>query len=302
MTKITTIAKNAAALLCIVAAAACTHHKIIPDKTLAAIFHDAFLTNAYIDNRHFRTDSLDMYNPIFEKYGYTNDDVQYTIGNFSKRKNARLGDVVELAIKQLEDEGLLYEHEAVVLDSIDNIARRAFRREVYRDSLIRVSRLKDTDRLHIKIDNIRTGEYQIDFDYLVDSLDETTSRRAVFTFERADSSTFGRQQQSLYRDNRTNHVSRTLQPDTSVRRITINLMEFSQPRNGKLKHFGVKITNLTVVHTPDAQSAVDSLYEKQMPAHIFFKEFFIAGGDEAENGGESAENREDAEDASDAKE
>ena len=37
---------------------ACARHKIIPDDTLAQIFHDAFLTNAYIGSEGVKTDSL----------------------------------------------------------------------------------------------------------------------------------------------------------------------------------------------------------------------------------------------------
>ena len=269
------ILKLLATTLCIAAAVACARHRIIPDKTLADIFHDAFLTNAYLDNRRFNTDSLDIYTPIFEKYGYSVEDVRYTIGNFSKRKNARLGDVVEETIKILEEEGLYYEREAAVLDTIDNIARRTFRREVYTDTLIHASRLKDTALLRFTIDNIRPGEYRIEYDYIVDSLDESSSRRSVFLFERADSSTFGRQQQNLYRNNRVEHVSRTMNPDSTVRRIKVDLMDFTQPRNKKkIEHFGIKITDLHVVYTPDAESAVDSLYEQQLPVRIFFESFF----------------------------
>lgn len=267
------IAKNLAAALCIAAVAACARHRIIPDRTLALIFHDAFLTNAYLDNRHLQPDSLDIYTPIFEKYGYEVEDVQYTIGNFSKRKNARLGDVVEEAIKLLEEEGKYYESEATVLDTIDNIARRTLRREVYADSLIRVSRVRDTARLKIVVDDIRRGEYKIEYDYRVDSLDDAINRRSVFIFERDDSTSFGRTQQSLYRNNRTEHVSRILTADSSARRLRINLLEFSKPRMGKFEHFGITISNLTVVYTPEAEEAIDSLFERQLPIKIFFKEF-----------------------------
>ena len=105
---------------------ACARHKIIPDDTLAQIFHDAFLTNAYIGSEGVKTDSLRIYEPIFARYGYTTDDVHYTIGNFSKRKSARLGDVVERAIEMLEREGKIYNQEVAVLDTIDNVARRTF--------------------------------------------------------------------------------------------------------------------------------------------------------------------------------
>lgn len=122
----------------LLAGAACTRHKIIPDEKLAQIFHDAFLTNAYIGDVRVNIDSLNIYEPIFARYGYTTRDVYYTIGNFSKRKSARLGDVVEMAIDKLEAEGKFYDREVAVLDTIDNVARRTFTRTVYADSLIRV--------------------------------------------------------------------------------------------------------------------------------------------------------------------
>lgn len=62
-------------------AAACARHTIIPDETLAMIFRDAFLSNAYISEERIPTDSLRIYEPIFARYGYTTDDVHYTIGN-----------------------------------------------------------------------------------------------------------------------------------------------------------------------------------------------------------------------------
>ena len=84
---------------------ACKRRTIIPDDELALIFHDAYLTNAYIEREHIEYDSLNLYAPIFAHYGYTTEDVQFTIGNFSKRKSARLSDVVEAAIDLLEAEG-----------------------------------------------------------------------------------------------------------------------------------------------------------------------------------------------------
>lgn len=96
-------------------ALSCARHTIIPDSELALIFRDAFLANAYISNENIRTDSLRIYEPIFARYGYTTEDVYYTIGNFSKRKSARLGDVVERAIDLLEAEGKVYNREVAIL-------------------------------------------------------------------------------------------------------------------------------------------------------------------------------------------
>ena len=95
-------------VLCGLLLGGCARHRIIPDDELALIFHDAFLTNAYLNTENVRPDSLRLYEPIFAHYGYTTEDVHYTIGNFSKRKSARLGDVVEEAIDLLEAEGKIY--------------------------------------------------------------------------------------------------------------------------------------------------------------------------------------------------
>ena len=165
---------------------ACSGYKITPDEQLALIFHDAFLSNAYMQHPGMRPDSLNLYEPIFAKYGYTTADVQYTIGNFSKRKSARLSDVVEQAIKLLETEAEHLDREVSILDTIDNVARRTFRRTLYADSLVRVTRLRDTARLRFVFDSIRPGDYTIAFDYLIDSLDENTQLRASVWFERAD--------------------------------------------------------------------------------------------------------------------
>ena len=114
---------------------ACSGYKIIPDEQLALIFHDAFLSNAYMQHRGMRPDSLNLYEPIFAKYGYTTADVQYTIGNFSKRKSARLSDVVEQAIKLLETEAEHLDREVSILDTI--AARSAARSTPTRSSASR---------------------------------------------------------------------------------------------------------------------------------------------------------------------
>ena len=171
--------------------AACARHKIIPDDKLAQIFHDAFLTNAYIGNGNVRTDSLRIYEPIFARYGYTTDDVHYTIGNFSKRKSARLGDIVERAIEMLEREGKFYNREVAVLDTIDNVARRTFTRAVLADSLIRVRSLADTARLSFTLD-VEPGDYQLSLKYLVDSLDRNDKGlKGSVWLERRDSTRTG---------------------------------------------------------------------------------------------------------------
>ena len=234
--------------------AACARHKIIPDDKLAQIFHDAFLTNAYINNENVRTDSLRIYEPIFAGYGYTTDDVHYTIGNFSKRKSARLGDIVERAI-----------------DTIDNVARRTFTRAVLAASLIRVRSLSDTARLSFSVD-VEPGDYQLSLKYLVDSLDRNDKGlKGSVWLERRDSTRTGVYTTTLRR-NREETFSRRLTADSSHRRLRIDFLNFT----GKPQRPSVTVTDLKVEFTPPTRTAVERLYEQQLDIRIFADEFFRA--------------------------
>lgn len=167
-----------AVLLSLLLATSCDRPKIIPDDTLAQIFHDVYLTNAYIDSRHLRNiDSLNIYEPVFARYGYTSEDIQYTIGNFAKRKSSRLSDVVDRAISLIETQSRFYAHRIAMADTISRIARDRFAVEIYHDSLIRVSRIRDTARIRIVVPVSGEGTYEVSYSYLVDSVDRNENLR-----------------------------------------------------------------------------------------------------------------------------
>ena len=209
--------------------------------------------------------------PIFAGYGYTTDDVHYTIGNFSKRKSARLGDIVERAIEMLEREGKFYNREVAVLDTIDNVARRTFTRTVLADSLIRVRSLSDTARLSFSVD-VEPGDYQLSLKYLVDSLDRNDKGlKGSVWLERRDSTRTGVYTTTLRR-NREETFSRRLTADSSHRRLRIDFLNFT----GKPQRPSVTVTDLKVEFTPPTRTAVERLYEQQLDIRIFADEFFRA--------------------------
>lgn len=252
-------------------AGSCSRHTIIPDDELALIFHDAFLANAYTGSRSVQLDSLNIYEPIFSRYGYTTADVQYTIGNFSKRKSARLGDVVEQAIVLLEEEGKYYNREVAALDTIDNVARRTFTRRIHSDTLIRVRSLRDTARLRFAFD-VRPGQYDLRLKYLVDSLDRNEKGlKAAVWLENRDSVRTNFYTTTLRR-NREENFTRRLVADTTHRRLRIEVATFA----GKPRTPSVTVRNLTLDYTPPTAAAVDSLYERQLNLRIFADEFLRA--------------------------
>ena len=265
----TDMTKRTLFFLSLLLAAACSHHKIIPDDKLAMIFRDAFLANAYVGEQGIRTDSLRIYEPIFERYGYSAEDVEYTVGNFSKRKSARLSDVVEAAIGMLDAEGTYYEREVAVLDTIANASRRALMRTIYADSLLTMKRLKDSSRLCITLDSIRAGEYRVSARYLVDSLDRNRGLRGGVWTELPDGSR--RNVYTFYMRRGTEETfTRNLTADTSMRRLVVNLANFTRER----KRPSVTIRDLKIEYTPPAEAAVDSFYLRQLDIRIFAEEFF----------------------------
>ncbi len=156
----------------------CGGPKIIPDRELARIFHDIYLVNGYANQSGLNVDSLNIYEPVLDLYGYTSEDVQYTIGNFAKRKSARLStDVVEVAIEMLRGEAMNYRRRIELRDTMALIARLRYADTVYFVPRISVRRTADTSRLRMLIDSVRPGSYRVSWSYMVDSLDRNLALR-----------------------------------------------------------------------------------------------------------------------------
>ncbi len=255
----------------------CARREAIPDNVLANIFHDVMLVNAYKSNFQFSMDSVQLYEPIFDKYGYTAEDVNYTVGNFSKRKSARLSDVVEVAIKRLEQHDEYLKREVQILDSIDAIALRRARTVIYSDSVMRMRMHKDSSAMFILLEDIEPGDYRITFDYLVDTLDRNNlSYRTLAWFER--NTAFTRtgaarerapqrfKQNSTYLTRRkVSTYDKTLTIDEDYDKLRVQLVEW----RGKLRFPPyVTIRNLEISYTPSVERAVDKFYSDKLNLRI----------------------------------
>jgi hypothetical protein len=245
--------------------AGCQSQREIPDEDLVKIFHDAYLANAYIGETSINEDSLFLYEPIFKRYGYTVEDMQHTLKTFSKRKSALLSDIMMEVSAQLEQESRHENRKIVVLDTIDNVARRKYTRTVYEDSLIRVKRLRDTNDLRIKIKDLTTGDYTISFDYYIDTLDENRNSRVLVYAMKNDTLETLRHTMMLsrYRDA---SYTRKLSIDTAHTEIFIDM--FYHPHNEESKLPDIKITNFKVVRVLPTDVSVDSLYQKQLDIRL----------------------------------
>ncbi len=251
----------------------CSSHRIIPDGELTLIFRDAFLVNAITTMKGIRLDSLNIYEPIFESYGYTTEDVQYTIGNFSKRKSARLGDVVERAIVLLDDEGIVYDAQVAVLDTIRAIAQRRSRKLLLEVDEIVVENMSDTTKLMMEIEDIDVGNYHVVFDYLIDSLDENTGNyRSILWFEGLDENGEDRgqdQKVTVYlQRGGVKSYSKSIEVDIQYDTMVLQLVDFMNKKGAP----HLKIRDLKVEYTPLDDVAETMLFEDLVNVKIFSDE------------------------------
>lgn len=259
-------------LLFAAALSSCQRNKVIPEQELGAIFHDAMLVNAYIGIESINIDSLNIYEPIFEKYGYTTEDMRYTINNFSRRKNARLGDVAEYMIERFDNETKALRREVAILDTINNVADRRFKSEVARDTAIVVKNAADSVKLFHYIPIKGKGVYDIALSYTVDEDDNVRGRRILIHRIRRDSSKHLIYQSQLQLNRKTNVSTRQkIEEQDSI--FVAFLIEMSD-RQRVNKADRKKITRMTIheikaEYQPDTEDCVRMLFDEQANVRIF---------------------------------
>ena len=250
---------------------ACNKPKEVPDKILGSIFHDAMLVNAYLTyNPDFKIDSLNIYEPIFARYGYTTEDVQYTINNFSRRKSIRLSDVAEYMITLLDEESKSLHERVARQDTIDNVAYRRFKRVLYSDKDVVVDRDADSSRLRITVPVFEPGYYIVKGSYTLDSLDREPSRRMRIYFEREDDSkqellngTLQRRKEATFDQEYTVAIN-----DSVTTSLVVDMFHYSrEPKRRKMPR--MVIHNIEISHTPHTEQGVDMLFNEQSYMRIF---------------------------------
>lgn len=253
--------------------AACSGPKVIPDAVLVDIFHDAFLANAYTSEANINTDSLYLYDPIFKRYGYTMDDLQHTLTTINERKSSRISDIMSEVSQRLDREYKAEQRKIVVLDTIDNFAKRTYTRTMYSDTLIRVKELRDTTKLCIRLKDLVKGDYTLSFDYLIDTLDENRNSRVEAYLVINDTTNASRHTMMLSRY-REGSYSRKFSADTQHKELYVNM--YYHPKNEESKQPDITIRNFKIVRVLPTEVSVDSLYLEQLNLTIFNHELMTA--------------------------
>lgn len=260
-------------LLAVIASVGCNKPRVIPDEVLSDIFRDAMLINAYYNVKSDQSpDSLNIYEPVFARYGYTAEDVQYTVDNISRRKNARLGDVAERMIASLDERMQYLNRESAKLDTIENVAFRRYTRALLGDTTIVAKTAADSTKLRLYLYNIHPGYYRFTSLYSLDSLDKSAGRRYRIYFEREDSTRREFSEGSLMRraetEIRQNH--QLIDTEDDIRRLVIDFYHFDDDMEKK-KRTVPKITihDIRVDYTPPAEYCMKRMLDEQTQMRIF---------------------------------
>lgn len=263
-------------LLCIVS---CARKKEIDDQTLAKIFSEAYISNAYLGINYFNIDSVQIYEPILERYGYTPEDLRYTIGNFSRRKSAQLGRVLKDAEEQIKVFADIYEKEVVILDTIKNVAVRSMQRVVCKDSLISVKKLADTSKLKLVVEPLQPGMYSIRYRYTCErekfkekGKSKELSLRGAINIETNNGIHKNNYSYNLREEE---NIRRTITTDTASKRLVITFAKTAD-QSKKMKKPNVTVTDLVIEYTPEENLAIDSLFKRYIDIKIFDDVFFPA--------------------------
>lgn len=260
-------------LLAVIASVGCNKPRVIPDEVLSDIFRDAMLINAYYNVKSDQSpDSLNIYEPVFARYGYTAEDVQYTVDNISRRKNARLGDVAERMIASLDERMQYLNRESAKLDTIENVAFRRYTRALLGDTTIVAKTAADSTKLRLYLYNIHPGYYRFTSLYSLDSLDKSAGRRYRIYFEREDSTRREFSEGSLMRraetEIRQNH--QLIDTEDDIARLVIDFYHFDDDMEKK-KRTVPKITihDIRVDYTPPAEYCMKRMLDEQTQMRIF---------------------------------
>ncbi len=237
--------------------------RVIPSDVLGHITHDIYLANAYVSLKDMNVDSLEIYQPIFAKYGYNSGDMLHTIRYLSRHKSARFSDILNQVQNELEKEYAVYSRKVDLLDTIDRRIDRKFQEVVYSDSTLSITSTAQVKKLRIDIP-ARTGIYEARYSYLIDSLDSNFGVEAQFTPIFKKDSMGAPQRQFMARRTRREMLLRLEITDTTIRKVRLDLASYrTTPNSNPSIHFD----SIRIMRYLPTEEGRDSIMRILLPFH-----------------------------------
>jgi hypothetical protein len=154
----------------------CSRQKIIPEKILAEIIYQMQITDVVLLTRETsmrHIDSIRIYEPIIEKFGYSLDDLRETFLKYTA-KDGKLQDVFKLVIAKIDDEKNIYQEPARIEKLSENM-------NVGADSISISSRIMSKQNIEVRLSE--QGVYDVSASYFFYKNDSAVNPRMAVWLE-----------------------------------------------------------------------------------------------------------------------
>lgn len=185
---------------------------MIPEDVLKDMIEEVMITDAVITKLNVVSgyDSIDYYRPIFDKYGYDLDDVEYTLKQLASRQSKPLSNIYDQIQSDLNEISAKVKFNYQRRESLDNIAMLCYTDTLYKlnDTIV-----GKTGKFRAVIENPIKGKYHFTFMYQGMKEYNIPLRQVVGLLTYKDKSIKGTKQ--------TTSVSRSFNPN--MIRLVINV-------------------------------------------------------------------------------
>lgn len=158
--------------------------KMIPEKEMKKIMKESILADAYLSIKDGRdiagNEELSFFQPILEKFGYTVEDMKYSLGRYSQRKTDVLSMINQQLIDEFKDRKMAMDRIIEINKAWDELALKHSADTVFFNaSAVSIHAIRDTSNMKFDIPFKGPGTYRISFNYTIDSLDQNRRYQLV---------------------------------------------------------------------------------------------------------------------------
>ncbi|MBR6830706.1 MAG: hypothetical protein IKM58_01310 [Tidjanibacter sp.] len=236
--------------------------KEISDKDFVAIFSEMYLVGTYCSQEELNCDSLDIYTPILDKYGYTTEQFTEKLASFTKRKSARVTNVIDKAIDHMHVTTSGYERQLDIRNSINTDLITRFSDTLWHEEHVELERSADSTRVVNKFP-ARKGDYVLSFNYLIETKENVELSRLAATTRlvtRADDKTHLTTRYSLLegRNRGVNVVVNVNHDYNGMADLYVRLIDMGNIK-GTFKK--MEFNDILLIYRPDIETARELLME-----------------------------------------
>lgn len=248
------------------------NYKVIPEDDLGKIIVESVVAESFIRNTTNVNpyDSLSYYQPILDKYGYSVEDLEYTIERMVQRKTNVFGQMMDRISGDVRKIKEVYERQGnMVRDWRKKVKNEVFDTLYFSPDSIRINSIKDLKMLDYRVPVNGMGEIIVKYNYKINPGDSNATRYMTYSFR--DSISNKQYNQSNFWLNRTD-VVKPFEKECMIRNsYKANVFEFrvmaytSREENlhpNVQKDVDFYIDSVTVLYRPPYEEGEKRLLKK----------------------------------------